>query len=70
MHAVKSGKLYSPCSVPSVFTVTTCQGINFPLACRARFAAFSMPPQQGTSMRTTVTLFISFSERMAVSFSA
>ena len=27
-------------------------------------------PQQGTCMRTTVTLLISFSRRMAVSFSA
>ena len=28
--------------------VTTCQGINFPLACRALRAATFQPPQQGT----------------------
>ena len=33
--------------------VTTCRGIHFPLACNARLTAFSIPPQQGTSIRTT-----------------
>src|SRR5699024_1075863 len=41
---------------PSTERVTTCQGMNFPLACSAFFTASSRPPQQGTSMRTTVTL--------------
>ena len=45
---------YSPRMRPSVVTVTTCQGMNLPLACRARLAAFSMPPQQGTCIRTMV----------------
>lgn len=39
--------------------VITCYGINLPLACKARFAAFSIPPQQGTSIRTMVKLLIS-----------
>ena len=42
--------------LPSVEMVTTCHGINFPLCCNAVFAACSSPPQQGTSMRTMVTL--------------
>ena len=41
---------------PSVEMVTTYQGMNLPLSWRAFFTASSMPPQQGTSMRTTVTL--------------
>ena len=41
---------------PSVERVTTCQGRNFPLFFSAVMAACSKPPQQGTSMRTTVTL--------------
>ena len=56
--------------VPSVEMVTTCHGINFPLCCRAVFAACSSPPQQGTSMRTTVTLFMSLFPMISVSFSA
>ncbi len=40
---------------PSIEIVTTCHGINFPLACSAFFAAISKPPQQGTSIRTMVT---------------
>ena len=54
---------------PSVETVTTCHGRNLPLFCRAVRTACSMPPQQGTSMRTTVTLLISFCRMIAVSFS-
>ena len=42
--------------LPSNEIVTICQGMNFPLACNAFLAANSSPPQQGTSMRTTVTL--------------
>ena len=56
--------------LPSVEIVTTCQGMNFPLACSARLTALSMPPQQGTSMRTTLTLLTSLRAMMAVSFSA
>ena len=41
---------------PSVVMVTTLHGIHLPLACSAFLTACSMPPQQGTSMRTTVTL--------------
>ena len=40
-----------------------------PLFISAIFAARSSPPQQGTSMRTTVMLLISFSRRIAVNFS-
>ena len=55
--------------LPSVEIVTTCHGMNFPLCCKAVFAACSSPPQQGTSMRTTVTLFISLLRMISVSFS-
>ena len=47
---------YSFMIVPSVEMTTTCHGINLPLACNAAFAACSNPPQQGTSIRTIVTL--------------
>lgn len=36
---------------PSVEITATRQGMNLPLCCNARLTAFSMPPQQGTSMR-------------------
>ena len=55
---------------PLVASTTTCQGIILPLCCKARLTAFSIPPQQGTSMRTTVTLWMSFCRRISVSFSA
>ena len=55
--------------LPSVEIVTTFHGINFPLCCKAAFAARSSPPQQGTSMRTTVTLRMSFCRRISVSLS-
>ncbi len=55
--------------LPSVEMVTTCQGMNFPLAFSASVAACSMPPQQGTSMRTMVRSRISFLEMISVSFS-
>lgn len=45
--------------VPSVAIVTTCQGIILPLLRSALLTACSIPPQQGTSMRTTVTLWMS-----------
>ena len=46
--------------LPSTENVTTCQGIILPLFCRAVTTARSSPPQQGTSIRTTVTLLMSF----------
>ena len=49
--------------------VTTCHGMNFPLACSAFFAAISKPPQQGTSMRRMVTLWMSLLRRISESFS-
>lgn len=55
--------------LPSVEIVTTLQGINFPLADKARLTAFSIPPQQGTSIRATVTLLMLLFARIAVSFS-
>ncbi len=55
---------------PSVEMVTTCQGMSLPQLCSAVFTACSSPPQQGTSMRTTVRSFMSLLRRMAVSFSA
>ena len=41
--------------------MTTCQGMNLPLACNAFFAAISSPPQHGTFMRTIVTDLTAFS---------
>ena len=43
--------------------------MNFPLCWSAFFAAISSPQQQGTYMRTTVTLLMSFSRMISVSFS-
>ena len=54
---------------PSMEMVTTCHGMNFPLVCSAFFAAISKPPQQGTSMRRMVTLWISLLRRISVSYS-
>lgn len=56
-------------SRPSVETVTTRHGMNFPLCWSALFTAFSIPPQHGTSMRTMVTLLMSFSAMIWASFS-
>ena len=42
---------------------------TLPLFCSALFAAISIPPQQGTSMRRIVRLLMSFSAMMASSFS-
>ena len=61
-------KIYSRMR-PSTEMVSTCHGINFPLACNAFLAARSSPPQHGTSMRTMVRLLMLFSEKMRVSFS-
>ena len=60
---------YSSFSLPSTVTVITCHGINLPLCCNAVFAAYSNPPQQGTSMHTTVTLLMSLLRIISVSFS-
>ena len=54
--------------LPSAVNVTTRMGMSFPLAATACRAAYSSPPQHGTSMRVSVTLRTSFSVRMAVSF--
>ena len=42
--------------LPSGERITTSQGMSRPQAARARRTACSMPPQQGTCIRTTVTL--------------
>ena len=55
--------------LPSVEMVTTRQGINLPLICKAFFTACSIPPQQGTSIRTTVTLLMLLFAKISVSFS-
>lgn len=55
--------------LPSVEMVTTRQGINLPLICKAFFTACSIPPQQGTSIRTTVTLLMLLFAIISVSFS-
>lgn len=64
--------LQSACGriLPSTENVTTRMGMCFPLASTACRAAYSSPPQHGTSMRVSVTLRTSFSVRIAVSFSA
>ena len=51
---------YRPTISPLVEMVMTCWGIILPLWCSAVRTAFSSPPQQGTCIRTTVTLRISF----------
>ena len=56
--------------LPSAVNVTTRMGMSFPLATTACRAAYSSPPQHGTSMRVSVTLRTSFSVRIAVSFSS
>ena len=62
-------RLYSKI-FPSADIVMTCHGITFPLAASALFTAFSIPPQQGTSIRATVILLISFFNKIPASFSA
>ena len=54
---------------PSTEKVTTFQGMNLPLFLRAVTAACSRPPQQGTSIRRTVTLLMSLLRMISVSFS-
>ena len=65
LFAYVSSKIF-----PSTEIVTTFHGTNLPLACSAVLAACSSPPQQGTSMRTTVTLWILFVRKISVSFCA
>ena len=56
-------------SRPSVPTTTVRRGMSRPLRATAVSAARWMPPQQGTSIRATVTLLTSLAARMAASFS-
>ena len=65
LFAYVSSKIF-----PSTEMVTTFHGTNLPLACNAVLAACSSPPQQGTSMRTTVTLWMLFVRKISVSFCA
>ena len=51
------------------FSSGIASGMDFPLPCKAFFAAVSSPPQQGTSIRRMVTFFISLFLIIAVSFS-
>ena len=57
-------------AAPSIETIVTSNGICLPLRSTALRAACSSPPQQGTSMRSTVTLRISLRLRISVSLSA
>ena len=54
---------------PCALKVTTFIGICLPLLSRASCTAFCIPPQQGTSIRTTNKLLIWFWPMMAASFS-
>ena len=56
-------------TVPSMWTVHTCQGRSRPHCYRARRAAISSPPQQGTSIRSTVTERMLLLRRISASFS-
>ena len=60
---------YSSSIRPSTDRVTTCQGSSLPQAERAFFRAFSIPPQQGTSIRTSFTDLMSLTFKISVSFS-
>ncbi len=62
--------IYISVSCPSTDTIATRHGMNLPLFCKAVLTAFSIPAQQGTSILTTVTLFISLFLIISVSFSA
>ena len=56
--------------LPSVERITTSQGISAPLAVNARCTACTSPPQQGTSIRTTVMLRMEQVAKISVNFSA
>ena len=56
-------------SVPSMFTTCTVRGMSFPLRSSAALTAYSSPPQQGTSIRSSVTERMSLLCSTAASFS-
>ncbi len=56
-------------SVPSMFTTCTVRGMSFPLRSSAALTACSSPPQQGTSIRSSVTERMSLLCSTAASFS-
>ena len=56
-------------SVPSIFTTCTVRGMFFPLRSSAALTACSSPPQQGTSIRSSVTERMSLPCSTAASFS-
>ena len=63
------GRVHYSRIFPSREIVTTCQGMNLPLLRSAVSASRCSPPQQGTSIRTMVTLLMSLSRMIAVNFS-
>lgn len=64
------GRIHRPCKIrPSAERTTTCKGMAFSLPATACWTARWMPPQQGTSIRTTVTLRMSLASRSWVSLS-
>ena len=54
---------------PLTAKVTTSKGMSLPDWAQASAAARSRPPQQGTSMRATVTEVMSLAAMMAASLS-
>ena len=52
-----------------MFTTCTVKGMSFPLRASASLTAYSSPPQQGTSIRSSVTERMSLLSSTAVSFS-
>lgn len=54
---------------PSVPIITSLYGMIFFALSMAVLTACTIPPQQGTSIRVTVTLRISFAVKISVSFS-
>ena len=69
LNFLYTSAFYSLIILPSVDIVITCHGMNLPLFLSAVFTAFSVPPQQGTSILTTLTLLMSFAAMISVSFS-
>ena len=64
------GRIHRPCKIrPSAERTTTCKGMAFSLPATACWTARWMPPQQGTSIRTTVTLRMSLASMSWVSLS-
>jgi hypothetical protein len=60
---------HSSIILPSVPSVTTRSGIVFTLFFKAVLTAFSIPPQHGTSIRTTVIDCMAFAAMIADNFS-